>query len=103
MYFGHFDGKKITGKWEIPDNCGGNFQIKCHLPKWSGWSKDDGDKHDMEMYLKFIPGNVWGFGQDHDGRFYMRGYLDPNHGLVSFVKSYVSMDGSSNMLHYNGC
>jgi hypothetical protein len=57
----------------------------------------------MEMYLKFIPGNVWGFGQDHDGRFYMRGYLDPNHGLVSFVKSYLSRDGEGQMLHYNGC
>jgi hypothetical protein len=105
LYAGKFDGKKICGNWEIPDNCGGKFQIKCFLPKWKGWSKGDGDKNDMEMYLKFIPGNVWGFGHDHNGRFYMRGYLDPNHGLVSFSKSYVGGDSGhgAKTLHYNGC
>merc|ERR1712194_871889 len=104
VYMGHFDGKKITGKWEIPDNCNGKFQIKCNLPKWKGFSKEDGEKNDMEMYLKFRPGHVWGFGQDEESRFYIRGYLDPNHGLISFVKSYVYRGdgGESRMLHYNG-
>ena len=38
----------FRGNWEIPGDCGGNFEVKVDLPRWVGYFKQDGDKYDME-------------------------------------------------------
>merc|ERR1711957_99421 len=90
------DGKKVTGRWEIPGNCDGTFWLK--VKEWKGWYKQGGDKNDMDLDMQVSPEGVFGLGMDVVGKFVIRGYYDPNQSCVSFVKQYIGQHA----VHYNG-
>merc|ERR1719433_1082116 len=37
----------FRGNWEIPGDCGGNFEIKCDLPRWNGYYVQGGEQNNM--------------------------------------------------------
>ena len=42
------DSGWFRGTWQIPGDCGGNFEIKVELPRWKGNYVQGGHKHHME-------------------------------------------------------
>ena len=77
----------FRGNWEIPGDCGGNFEIKVDLPRWKGYYNQDGQHH-MEQDLSITQQGVYGQGWDDIGFFICRGECHGN-GQVAFRKQYV--------------
>ena len=44
----HDNSGWFRGNWEIPGDCGGNFEIKVELPRWKGNYVQGGQHHPME-------------------------------------------------------
>ena len=87
-YTGTLEGGTITGTWEIPDNCDGEFEIKMKTEQWTGWFDQGGQQHEMELDLTVDDNGVFGMGSDSVGTFVIRGDYDPDAGTIQFVKSY---------------
>jgi len=83
------DGSGVfNGTWEIPGDCGGDFNIKCDLPRWSGYYVQGGAQNDMALDLSITQEGVYGQGSDVVGFFVCRGECRSN-GDVLFRKQYV--------------
>lgn len=109
----------ITGAWEIPGNCGGNFCLtpSLLLPEtipssfegwgentdltvpWTGHFIQDGTKTEMFFSTMTITlsGTILGSGSDSIGSFTISGTLQPNSEL-SFIKQYTD----AHAVNYNG-
>merc|ERR1712226_1525066 len=83
------DGSGVfNGTWEIPDDCGGEFSIKCELPRWSGYYVQGGAQNDMALDMSITQEGVYGQGSDVVGFFVCRGECRSN-GDILFRKQYV--------------
>lgn len=78
---------KITGTWEIPDNCCGTWEMDLVTPKWKGWYKQDNVKEDMLLNLIIAKDGVDGQGIDTVGSFVIKGDFKDNQ--VTFTKQYI--------------
>merc|ERR1711879_355226 len=76
----------FRGNWEIPGNCGGDFEISVRIPRWTGHYEQGGNHH-MEMDLSITANGVYGNGYDDVGFWVARGYCNGNE--VGFRKQYV--------------
>lgn len=97
MYRGRLNKGVMAGKWEIPGNCDGTFNIMPGWQRWRGGFFQGGDHNEMvidEMYIG--SGGVKGRGRDAVGAFYCQGYT--NGDQVSFAKTYVG----AHTVFYNG-
>lgn len=96
-YRGRLRKGVMAGKWEIPGNCDGTFNIMPGWQKWKGGFWQGGNFSEMvidEMYIG--PGGVRGRGSDAVGAFVVQGYT---HGdQVSFAKQYIGQ----HTVFYNG-
>jgi len=82
------DSGWFSGTWEIPEDCGGDFSIKCELPRWSGYFVQGGNQNDMALDMSITQEGVYGQGNDVVGFFVCRGECRSN-GDVLFRKQYV--------------
>jgi len=97
MYRGRLVKGVMSGKWEIPGNCDGTFNIMPGWQRWKGGFWFSGDFTEMvidEMYIG--SGGVKGRGSDDVGAFVCQGYT--NGDQVSFAKTYVG----AHTVFYNG-
>lgn len=97
MYRGRLNKGVMAGKWEIPGNCDGTFNIMPGWQRWRGGFWQGGSFNEMvidEMYIG--KGGVKGRGSDAVGAFYCQGYTNGDH--VSFAKQYVG----AHTVFYNG-
>jgi len=78
----------FRGDWEIPDNCGGTFEIRCDLPRWTGHYVQGGNKNDMALDMSITQQGVYGQGWDVNGFFVCRGWCKED-GECVFRKQYM--------------
>lgn len=76
-----------VGKWEIPGNCNGNFQLCVKAPKWKGAFWQQGNKTQMQLDMIVNNHGVYGNGYDSVGQFIIRGDVHGSH--VNFYKQYM--------------
>merc|ERR1712151_897028 len=98
-YYGKYNEKKhiITGKWEIPGNCDGTYNISVGWQKWRGKFFQGGQGFKMSFDNMYIgEGGAWGSGSDDVGDFIIRGRRDGNN--VTFAKGYIG----AHTVFYNG-
>jgi len=97
MYRGRMVKGVMSGKWEIPGNCDGTFNIMPGWQRWRGgfWQFDNFSEMVIdEMYIG--AGGVRGRGSDAVGAFVVQGYT--NGDQVSFAKQYIGQ----HTVFYNG-
>jgi len=86
VYRGQIRDNVWAGKWEIPGNCNGHFQIRCDTPRWSGAFFQNNQKNNMQLDMSVGQHGVFGMGHDNVGGFLIRGECHGNQ--VQFQKSY---------------
>jgi len=95
-YKGRMEGNHITGNWEIPGNCSGNFNMRLDAPRWEGAFWQNGSPTQMVLDMAVSQQGVSGYGQDEVGCFTIAGETQGNH--VNFVKQYWG----KHAVHYSG-
>jgi hypothetical protein len=78
-YNGQLTGGNIAGNWEIPDNCGGTFELNLssdYVENWTGWFEQAGENTDMALDIHIDETGVFGMGADPVGNFSVRGIYD---------------------------
>jgi hypothetical protein len=78
-YNGQLTGGTIAGNWEIPDNCGGTFELNLssdYVENWTGWFEQAGENTDMALDIHIDETGVFGMGADPVGTFMVRGIYD---------------------------
>jgi len=78
----------FSGNWEIPGDCGGEFKIRCELPRWDGYYIQGGNQNDMSLDMTITQQGVYGQGWDVNGFFVCRGECRAD-GVVIFRKQYM--------------
>lgn len=99
IYRGAIDSNTSVwrGRWEIPGNCDGIFNIQPGFQRWSGFFKQFGNRNDMDFNRMYIgDSGVFGDGADNVGYFNIRGYKSGNQ--VTFAKTYVG----AHTVYYRG-
>jgi len=96
VYQGSMNQGLMVGKWSIPGNCQGNFQIRCDSPSWSGCFWQGGNRQNMKLDLQVSQHGVFGMGFDQVGSFMCRG--STNGSQVQFAKQYFGQ----HTVFYNG-
>lgn len=86
IYKGKAKDQSITGKWEIPGNCAGDFQINWKAPIWTGTFWQGGMANQMRLVMDFQGNQVHGRGSDEVGTYLIRGNNDGYN--VNFAKQY---------------
>ena len=77
----------FRGNWQIPGDCGGNFELRCDLPHWTGSYWQGSQRNDMAQDLSVTQKGVYGQGWDSEGFFVIRGECSGHD--VYFRKQYV--------------
>jgi len=80
------NGNLWVGKWEIPGNCEGKFQIRCKAQKWKGAFWQGNQKNVMQLDMQVNKSGVYGNGHDDVGGFIIRG--DVHGSQCNFYKQY---------------
>jgi antitoxin component YwqK of YwqJK toxin-antitoxin module len=91
-YSGQCIGATISGNWDIPDNCGGTFELNLssdYVENWTGWFEQSGTNTDMALDIHIDETGVFGMGADPVGTFMVRGIYDMSSGKVNFIKKYL--------------
>jgi len=96
VYNGRMEGNHITGKWDIPGNCSGNFNMRLDAPRWTGAFWQNGQATQMVLDMAVTQQGVTGYGQDEVGCFTIAGETHGN--VVNFVKQYWG----KHAVHYSG-
>ena len=104
-YNGHEQQGHITGNWNIPGNCQGQFELQMTAPYWQGQFHQDGTGYPMSMQMTVSQESVFGSGCDEMGYWIARGYCQG--GKVYFRKQYngahfVDYQGDYNHGHIKG-
>jgi len=88
-YNGQMDNRGwINGKWEIPGNCNGNFELHVDAPQWTGHYYQNGQGNAMNFGLAINGGEVTGNGYDGVGSFSLYGHYNQGSGNMEFTKYY---------------
>ena len=87
-YTGTFSSPtKITGDWEIPDNCKGTFEMNVDLEAWEGTFNQGETATEMQLMVDLDQDGIWGRGSDDVGNFLVKGdWID---GVIRFAKKYI--------------
>lgn len=87
-YNGTYKAGVMTGKWEIPGNCSGKFNLMVGWQRWTGQFFQDGTGNKMELdYMYVGDSGVIGGGKDVVGEFKVNGKKDGN--TITFAKHYI--------------
>jgi hypothetical protein len=87
FYRGRMNRGVMTGKWEIPGNCDGTFNIMPGWQRWRGAFWQFGNRTEMALDSMYIgEQGVKGSGWDDVGSFTISGYMDGP--IVQFAKHY---------------
>jgi hypothetical protein len=88
-YRGQMDNRGwIHGKWEIPGNCNGTFELHVDQKSWTGWFRQGGQQHNMDIGLSISGNEVFGNGFDSVGAFTCYGNYSQHNGVMEFTKYY---------------
>jgi len=97
MYRGRYRQGVMTGKWEIPGNCDGTFNICPGWQKWKGGFWQFGQSTEMVLDQMYVgESGVVGRGWDNVGAFVINGWVDGDQ--VAFAKQYIGQ----HTVFYNG-
>jgi len=78
---------KISGNWEIPDNCSGFFELNVDLEAWEGTFYQGEAGNPMQLMIDLDENGIWGRGSDDVGNFLIKGdWID---GVIRFAKKYI--------------
>jgi len=91
----------ISGKWEIPGNCDGAFNIRTSgATHWNGTYRTAGESqdHGMTLLLKSQGDKFFGLGSDENGSFNIEGEFIPARKAFTFTKTYFG----AHSVHYAG-
>ena len=69
QYHGAHNGSQIKGKWTIPGNCEGNFQLDLKSKVWNGSYTQNGNKTAMSININETGSTLFGTGCDTHGNF----------------------------------
>lgn len=86
-YKGEFNGRRIRGKWNIPDQSPDDFEIKMDPQSWHGAFWQDAEKYPMALDMVINKDGVYGSGKDTVGTFVCHGGSKSDD--VWFCKSYL--------------
>ena len=78
----------FRGQWEIPNNCGGNFELKWNIPFWDGHFAQGGQNQPMSFAMNIDGNQVMGQGIDPVGGFAIYGTYNSGNGQCNFQKFY---------------
>merc|ERR1712226_1310254 len=88
VYRGRCVDGVLAGKWEIPGNCDGTFNIVTGWQRWLGGFWQFGNFSAMELEALYVgDSGVCGRGSDNIGQFRINGYKDGDQ--VWFAKAYI--------------